>query len=142
MHGREKAASKQGQAKKTQSCASLEHIWSCAVQQGVLGQATLEAVFTTRGGPERAAGLAQCYRELAVIFALLHGVLCCCIAAQAWLGAAAAGYVGPRLRSSPEVPTAHSSPGQRCSQLSSPTSAHSVGGQGGKDMVEGEKLGT
>ena len=78
MHDREKAASKQGQAKQAQSCPSLENIWSCAVKQGVLGQGTFKAVSATRGGPERAARLVQHYQELAVVSLLLHGGLCCC----------------------------------------------------------------
>lgn len=78
MHNREKAASKQGQAKQAQSHPSLENIWSCAVKEGVLGQGMSAAVSATRGGPERAARLAWRYQELAVVSLLLHGGLCCC----------------------------------------------------------------
>ncbi|XP_029856616.1 uncharacterized protein LOC115335294 [Aquila chrysaetos chrysaetos] len=58
VHNREKAASKQGQAKQAQSHPSLENIWSCAVKQDgvrVSPDATAELLRGTPGSPSHAS---------------------------------------------------------------------------------------
>lgn len=139
MHNREKAALKQGQAKQAQSHPSLENIWSCAVKQGVLGQDMFKAVSAT---PRRSRESCWAGAALAGASSGLPPAAWGLVLLQEWrVGAVATGYARPRLCSSPEVPTVRSLLGWGCSQLSRPVLVQCMGGQGEKEMVEGERLG-